>query len=111
MCDSVESRVPRRPAWCQSESEQSVLTINMGTGGSSHRRAQTLYIVPDKPVLVLTAFNNSFSTIHFCSMTIILIFVLRGFFSGEPYIISDPLCPVQRIAYGSQENKTLCSVH
>ena len=28
-----------------------------GTGGSSHRRAQTLYIVPDKPVLVLTAFN------------------------------------------------------
>ena len=59
MCDSVESRVPRRPAWCQSESEQSVLTINMGWGGSSHRRAQTLYIDPDKPfVFILTDFQN-----------------------------------------------------
>ena len=37
-----------------------MLTINMGWGGSSHRRAQTLYnlyIDPHKPVLVLTAFN------------------------------------------------------
>ena len=58
MWDSVY-RVQSSPAWCQSESEQSVLTINMGTGGSScHTRAVSLYIASDKPfVFILTDFN------------------------------------------------------